>query len=201
MSFQRCPVCYRLHLQVRNQVPVQERPSNFHPVQVWKWTSLGGKWKVIGANLHLRLLLHFTNGVTCWDWPPLSVQHPNNIIAAVMRARNFLPMMATANANLEQQLTEAPPGAFDIENTDNCDGPLIEMVGYMFVKVPSTVFSHPVMLSDPSSHVKPFPYYETLKSGPSSHTLVYLPLARDHPSIQLVKLDTGCCHISGRLQQ
>lgn len=46
-----------------------------------------------------------------------------------MRARDFLPQMATANATLEERLQTETASSLDIENTEGYDGPLIEMVG------------------------------------------------------------------------
>ncbi len=49
---------------------------------------------------------------------------------ALARARSFLPAMADANQKLKTEMLTFPEGTFDIENVDNCKGPVIEMVSH-----------------------------------------------------------------------
>ena len=49
-------------------------------------------------------------------------------VAALARAKDFLPRMAVANDRLRQDLTTNPEGRFDIERIDDDSKPYIEMV-------------------------------------------------------------------------
>ncbi|XP_078000973.1 uncharacterized protein LOC144453530 [Glandiceps talaboti] len=49
---------------------------------------------------------------------------PSSVLQSV---KDFLPMMASANRNLQDQLEHSAREEFDIENVENHTGPLIEM--------------------------------------------------------------------------
>ena len=53
--------------------------------------------------------------------------------SALERARSFLPQLVAANSELEKKIKDDPESC-NIENVDDCTGPIIEMVHIVCVK-------------------------------------------------------------------
>ena len=50
---------------------------------------------------------------------------------ALSAVKSFLPKMAQANVKLQEKIASESLEAVNIENTDNCEGPIIEMVSML----------------------------------------------------------------------
>ena len=57
----------------------------------------------------------------------LCIFNPLNF-AVLDRVKSFLPQMEEANKQLDEKIAEGSTLDLDIENVDDCEGPIIEMV-------------------------------------------------------------------------